>query len=113
MGWNIKLKLDWCKEYNIECVNVLINENDVIIYDSYKILQHAYMKDVIDGIKSYAHLTNVACERSNFSLISEWKAHNILYYLGIMKNRTKDCDLNDEKWYKKVGYFILSIFYIW
>lgn len=43
--------------------------------------------------------------------IREWRAHNLLYALGIARKRTESVDLNDNKWYCKTAYFILSCLY--
>lgn len=44
--------------------------------------------------------------------MNEWRAHNLLYSMGIEKERTRSVDLSiNESWYKKIGYFILSLFY--
>lgn len=45
-------------------------------------------------------------------MVNEWSVHNLLYSLGIQKDRTKDVDLNiNQHWYIKVGYFLLSPIY--
>ena len=49
--------------------------------------------------------------RSRKSYYREWKAHNIFYKLHISKKHTKDTDLNiKEYWWRRVGYFFVSIF---
>ena len=51
--------------------------------------------------------------RSADSWIREWKAHNLLFKLGIEPARTRDVDLNeDETIIRRVGYFLLSLLYI-
>jgi len=50
-------------------------------------------------------------ERSEKSYYREWKAHNILYKLGIKPSSTADTDLSiDEKLILRAGYFIIAIF---
>ena len=100
----------WCKDYDMNCVTIKIYSNAVTVYNSYKITKYKHMKEVVKWIKEYCHLTNVT-DRSTFSLISEWRAHNLLYKLGYEKSRTAHCDLNNEPWYRKLGYFVLSLLY--
>lgn len=38
------------------------------------------------------------------SLINEWKAHNLLYDLHLFRSHTRNVDLNNEPWYRKVIY---------
>lgn len=53
----------------------------------------------------------VTVHRSNSSLIREWAAHKLLYSLGMWKSHTESVDLNyPQKWYVKVGYFIIGGF---
>lgn len=50
--------------------------------------------------------------RSDKSYLREWRAHNLLYTFGIAKESTASVDLNiDESFVRKIGYFILSLFY--
>ena len=48
-------------------------------------------------------------KRSVESWIREWKAHNRLYRLGLFKEHTKDCDLEEnEKWYRRLAYWVIG-----
>lgn len=50
--------------------------------------------------------------RSVSSMVNEWRVHNLIYSLGIFKDRTKSVDLNiGQPWYIKALYTILSPFY--
>lgn len=47
--------------------------------------------------------------RTEKSLIHEWASHNLAYNLGILRNKTADCDLNYElKWYSKLAFFVVG-----
>lgn len=63
---------------------------------------------LMDG---YKKLQESGYTRTAESEYREWKAHNLLYRLGIARSRTKDCDIdqNEPKWRKAI-YAILSIF---
>lgn len=67
---------------------------------------------VIKKLRNEFPRITVIHDRSIFSLIIEWRAHNLLYDLGMYKSRTKDVDLNYPKWYVYPIYFILSLFYL-
>ena len=47
-----------------------------------------------------------------YSLINEWRSHNLLYDLHIYRDRTKDVDLNNETIIKRICYSILSVLYL-
>ena len=48
-----------------------------------------------------------------FSLLNEWRTHNLLYSLGVQKERTASVDLeSNQSWYMTVAYAILSPFYL-
>jgi hypothetical protein len=87
-----------------------MSNNAATIYDSYKIKKWSHMKEVIEVIKSLNN--NPLQNQSTFILICEWRVHNLLYWLKIQKDRTKDCDLNINKWYLKIAYTLLSILYV-
>lgn len=91
---------------------VIINKDDVCIIDSYKIKSIKNMKYVINSVREKCDKTYIIHKRSMYSLINEWRTHNLLYDLHIQRKRTKDVDLNNEPLYRKIGYTILSVFYL-
>ena len=101
---------DWCTEVGIDAVELNITTNNVAIINSFKIKHLKQMLDVINYIKTI-NSTSIS-SRSIFSMLSEWRAHNLLYWLGIFVERTKHCDLNFEVSFKKIGYMFLSLFYL-
>jgi hypothetical protein len=100
---------DWCSENELEHVKLHITSDNVMIVDSYKITRLKYMLDVINYIKTIK--STVISKRKTLSMLSEWRAHNLLYSIGIERDRTKHCDLNFETTFKKFLYIVLSIFY--
>ena len=98
----------WCKDYGMSFIHVNLSNETITIKDSYKVKRLKHMKDVIDWVKTYD--TTVG-KRSWISLVSEWRAHNLLYWLGIEKDRTAHCDLNCESNIRKVLYFLGSLVY--
>lgn len=95
-----------------ECI-YKVETNNTQILNSYKIKSIKDMKSVLLYIRKQYPLSVFAHnQRSMFSLINEWRAHNLLYKLGIAKERTKHVDLNlGNTSLMDLGYFLLSIFY--
>lgn len=76
------------------------------IKDSYLIVDES---DMVNTLWWFMKETGYVSRRSFKSLVTEWKAHNRLYYWGICKDRTRDCDLEeDQKWYLKIFYWLLG-----
>ena len=96
-----------------ELVKYHVTPNNVTIYDSYKVTHTGDMEYLIQKIRYNYPLNNyIINKRSMSSLINEWKAHNLLYDLHLFRSHTRNVDLNNEPWYRKVIYQILSKFYI-
>lgn len=88
-----------------------VNSNNTTIYNSYKISHIDEMKMILDYIRKKFPESSIN-KRSNFSLINEWRTHNLLYNFGIYKDKTKHVDLNiDNSIWFNIGYFIGSILY--
>lgn len=66
------------------------NEN-FHLEDSYKIKDDNIKRKVVHALVTLYPEYN---RRSEESLVTEWKAHNILYEMHIKTDRTKDADLN-------------------
>ena len=98
----------WCKEYGLDYIHITLSDSVITILDSYKVKRLKHMREVIDWVKTY---DTTVCKRSWISLVSEWRAHNLLYWLGIEKDRTTHCDLNEESCIHKVLYIIGSLVY--
>lgn len=93
-------------------VKVNMVENNIHIIDSYKIKKRSEMKDILAYLSEQEPSNNVIVNRSQKSLIREWRGHNLLYSLGIFKSHTKDVDLDyPSPWYMSLGYRILSFLY--
>lgn len=78
----------------------------ITLYNSYTIKSIKEMKEILNNIPILRD------HRSIISCLHEWRAHNLLYALGIYRNHTMHTDFNFEvKWYEKIVYFILSLLY--
>lgn len=70
------------------------------------------MKKILNAIRDKS-LSRVIYIRTNFSMINEWRVHNLLYDLYYKRERTKDIDLDyPQKWYLKLAYTLLSPLYL-
>lgn len=91
---------------------VVYNDYHVKIADSYKIHKIDEMKDILQRTLNLVPSNKTLKERSMISLISEWRTHNLLYELGIVKFRTKDVDFKRNlNFMLAIGYIFLSLFY--
>ena len=71
------------------------------IYNSHKIVTPEIREEIIESLLLYEEKYPTKWERSKDSLMLEWTAHNLMYFLGINHGSTTDVDLNnaDEEVY--------------
>lgn len=75
------------------------------IQDSYEITK---LKDMNDYLQQ--HKDELGSSRSIKSYLVEWRAHNILYNLGLCISHTKNVDLNDDETIlRRCVYYIIWI----
>lgn len=73
------------------------------IKESYKIRRLSDMMDYL-----IEHKCELGDSRSMESYLIEWRAHNIMYDLGLFRSHTKDVDLNDdESMTRRIAYAII------
>lgn len=72
-----------------------------------KELQEIYEDAVSRGLGTYIFEV-----RSIESMIEEWRSHNLLYDLHILRKRTKDVDINIISKIWEIIYKVSSIFYL-
>mgnify|MGYP003296888632 CR=1 FL=1 len=93
-------------------LHISFDELNIHIEDSYQVKTKKEMEAILWIVEGASFNRGISYARKRASWIREWKAHNLLYKLGLFKSRTKSVDLNEnESWFKRLGYFILSIFY--
>ena len=93
-------------------LKVHISEDNTTIFDSYQVKSPWDMESIIYYIKAEASDEMAINKRNISSMIYEWRTHNLLYALGIMRDRTGSVDLNiGQPWYIKALYAIISPFY--
>lgn len=99
--------------------DIIVLPNVTRIENSFQIRSIKEMKTVINSTKT---ISKEHCKkykkyaihvRTIFGMICEWRAHNLLWSLGIKRECTKTVDLEIKvKWYYKIGYFVLSCCYL-
>lgn len=92
-------------------LHISFDELNIHIEDSYQVKTKKEMEEILRIVEGASFNRGISYLRKRASWIREWKAHNLLYKLGLFKDRTKSVDLNEkESWFRRLGYFILSIF---
>ena len=101
-------------KYKGNYYRVDMSKDNTKIYNSHKITCHLDMIKFLKILRiKYPQHELAIRKRSLYGMLVEWKAHNLLYYLGILRSQTADVDLNiKQKWYIKIAYFILSLMYL-
>ena len=84
--------------------------NSLCIVDSYR-FKKSDMMPILQAIRKTVATEGYLYSRSYESWETEWRAHNVLYDLGIARERTGSVDLNeDESKFRLFCYKILSVF---
>lgn len=105
--------------YKDYILKVTVDKVNTCILDSYKVKSISDMRGVlkeirnevwaVDDINRYPQAIHY---RTLFSMVNEWRVHNLLYSLGILRDRVGSVDLNtNQPWYIKLLYTVLSPFY--
>lgn len=106
-------------KFTILSVEVTVNDKIVHIQGSSEIHKRSTMRSILNQVRFLLKFNKIDAsewfinKKSINNMIFEWCAHNLLYNLGICKDRTKDVDLNYHSWWYSLGYFVLSLFYCW
>lgn len=86
-------------------------ETNLHYKESYKVVRTKDIRSTLHYLNRAGLYGDLFQRRGFESLVDEWKAHNILYWLGIKRSSTKDVDLNTNEtkgrisWYKIVAWF--------
>lgn len=99
--------------YKDKNFKVSVSEDNTSILDSYKVKSIGDMKGILSEIRSKADSSMAVNNRSIFSMVNEWRVHNLLYTFNIQRDRTRSVDLDtNQPWYMKIAYTVLSPFYL-
>lgn len=94
-------------------LRVTTTENNTNILNSYRVKNIGDMIDILYKIQDKSESGMAVNKRSIWGMINEWRTHNLLYSLGIEKDRTKSVDLDyKQPWYMSVAYALISPFYL-
>ena len=100
------------RHHNIDLLTVYFNEKNIHIRYSYTVTDPKCMLEAMSLIREEAKRFNIEYKRTDTSWLREWKAHNMLYKMKVFINRTAHTDLNEkESWFRRLGYWFLSLFY--
>jgi hypothetical protein len=98
-----------CRGFTIEYE---FNKDNIHIENSSIIRSVSDMKAILNLITTKAARRNIFYKRKMSSWIREWKAHNVLCDHNYQSHRTGSVDLSEtESLFRRIGYFILSLFY--
>lgn len=96
------------KNIKVFGIKISYDSANVRILNPRKAKSKEFMKLVLEEFKIK---TSFVSKRSIKSWIREWKAHNRLYKIGLFKEHTIDCDLEEnEKLHRLIAYWIIGIF---
>lgn len=104
------------KKVTIKCngipVTAQMDEYNTHIIDSYRIKNKSDMTDILEKLRLKVPAEYAVRTRGMSGMIKEWRVHNMLYDLHILRDRTGSVDLNTgvPKW-AKIMYGILSPLY--
>lgn len=99
--------------YNDLALRVIATEDNTNIEDSYRVKNYLDMVNILTMIQEECDSSLAINKRGLCGMVNEWRVHNLLYSLGIQRDRTKSVDLNiGQPWYVKVAYFLISPLYL-
>ncbi len=99
-------------EYNQYIIYVHLTEDNTTIVDSYRIKKVSDMINVLKEIREKCDNSYAIHKRSIFSMVNEWRVHNLLHFFHIERERTGSVDLDTgQSVYMKIAYTILSTLY--
>lgn len=88
-------------------MNFVVKPDRIKLLDSYQVSKWDFLHE-LEGVRLKTFGSDV-WKRSMTSLMREWACHNAAYALGILRDKTKDCDLNVSlPWYASALYWVLG-----
>lgn len=81
------------------------------IENSYLVKSRKDMRRILEAINEESSCGDAVRRIPINTMIREWRAHNLLYALHVARKRTKDVDLNENPWYIRMAYAVLSLMY--
>lgn len=91
----------------IRGLTVIISKSNICIKNSFRVTDDEEKIKVIKEI--FKRCPEIKEHRTWKNMLSEWKAHNILFQHKIKRNSTKDTDFEfKQKFIYKFGYWFIS-----
>ena len=85
-----------------------VYDNRVKLIDSYIVPKAKYERELI-SIRNLHPSLPLWENRGVRSMRCEWATHNLLYSIGIKRDKTKDCDINFSlPWYMSIAYAVVG-----
>lgn len=99
--------------YNDLILKLNLSESCTSIIDSYRVKKIKDMIGILKMARGQANDPNLCInKRKIYGMVNEWRTHNLLYTLGIQRERTKTVDMElNQSIFLKIAYAIISIFY--
>ncbi|MCQ2252825.1 MAG: hypothetical protein MJZ61_05175 [Bacteroidales bacterium] len=91
-----------------------VERNNIKIVNSWKVCSSSEMNKVINAMrKRFTKAQTDVLQRANDSMITEWRAHNFLFFCRVFPSHTNDVDLDTKKSNKflMLGYHLMSFLY--
>ena len=77
-------------------MRIIYKENCTTVINSYQVRKEKDIKYYVNSIIDHRKKNNLPVTRDFNSYVSEWKAHNRLYNLGMARSHTKNVDLEEN-----------------
>ena len=98
-------------QYDDYVIEYYVSSDNIHITDSYLITEADDMYVILEDIREHALSEGFEYGRSNESWVKEWLAHNVMYSIGISRDRTVSVDLDEnESWWRLLLYALISLF---
>lgn len=90
------------------CIHI---DSSYLIRDLNEMLNVLYYIKSLYTVSSNIYDNWIINRLSIDDMINEWQSHNLLYDLHIFRSHTADVDINENPWYIKLPYCIMSVIY--
>ena len=103
-------EFNWCKQYNMDYIRVVLNGDSITIIDSYKIKKRKHLKEVIKWIRTFDDAKLLS--KPLFLHVNEWRYHNLLHLFNEYEERRRHLLLcKGQNLIHKISHTIFSLFY--
>ena len=104
--------MEYILTYNDKTFKCSFSKTNIHIEDSYKLTNIQDIKRVCKEVVTIGKLNGFNYKRDAHSWAREWVAHNIVYALGILRDRTAAVDLSDNEGIFRLLCYNILAFYV-